>query len=73
MCLFRVRVAGGADDLAVAASRRAIFGGVVRLSQLLGLGAVEMRAFDCMRRVRARVRLLRARTKTRGQQCTRSV
>ena len=26
--------------------RRAIFVGVVRLSQVLGLGAVEMRAFD---------------------------
>ena len=25
-----------------------IFVGVVRLSQVLGLGAVEMRAFDCM-------------------------
>eukprot|EP00964_Phaeocystis_antarctica_P128747 scaffold92556_cov63-Phaeocystis_antarctica.AAC.2 len=41
--------------------RRAIFfGGVVRLSQVLGLGAVEMRAFDCMRRVRAREVVARA-------------
>ena len=63
----------GSGSLVAAAGRRVIFVGVVRLSQALGLGAVEMRAFDCMRRVRARVRLLRARTKTRGQQCTRSV
>jgi len=34
--------------------------GVVRLSQVLGLGAVEMRAFDCMRRVRAREVVARA-------------
>ena len=37
-----------------------IFVGVVRLSQVLGLGAVEMRAFDCMRRVRAREVVARA-------------
>ena len=37
-----------------------IFVGVVRLSQVLGLGAVEMRAFECMRRVRAREVVARA-------------
>ena len=37
-----------------------IFVGVVRLSQVLGLGAVETRAFDCMRRVRAREVVARA-------------
>ena len=38
------------------------------MSQALGLGAVEMRAFDCMRRVRAcvRFRLLRAHVRRRG-------
>ena len=40
--------------------RRAIFVGGVRLSHVLGLGAVGMRAFDCMRRVRAREVVARA-------------
>jgi len=51
----------GSGSLAVAAAgRRVYFVGVVRLSQVLGLGAVEMRAFDCMRRVRAREVVARA-------------
>ena len=51
----------GSGSLVAAAGRRVIFVGVVRLSQALELGAVEMRAFDCMlRRVRGREVVARA-------------